>query len=201
MGSKIKDITGQRFGRLTVIAHVGYRRKYALWQCECDCGNSTIVIGSDLRRGNTQSCGCLARDRSSEVHFMHGMDGTPTYKSWIGTKTRCYKPDDSHYKDYGGRGIRVCTRWKNSFENFLEDMGKRPEGKTLDRIDNDGNYTPDNCKWSTPKEQSRNQRTNKLITYQGETECLARWAEILNVNYETLRSRLSRHSPAIAFSM
>jgi len=198
---KVKDMTGQKFGRLTAISHVGYKRKYAMWKCQCECGKIITVLGSDLRRGNTKSCGCFKKDRASETHYIHGMDGTPTYKSWMGAKSRCCNPDDCHYKDYGGRGIMICGRWINSFENFLEDMGKRPQGKTIDRVNNDGNYSPENCRWSTPKEQSRNQRTNRLITYQKRTECLSVWAEILNINYETLRSRLARHLPEVAFNM
>ena len=147
-----------------------------------------VVPATNLITWRKISCGCL----ESAVKHGHAAGGiiSRTYKSWYGMKTRCYNPRQRQYKDYGGRGIKVCDRWLHSFENFLEDMGERPPGTTLERMDNDGDYCPENCKRATRVEQGNNTRTNKWITYEGETLTLHQWSTRLGINPGTLYSRL-----------
>lgn len=166
MGRPRLELTGQRFSRLLVLAFANYdKRRNTFWLCLCDCGKQITVRGTALKIGRVASCGCYAREVSSKIHFKHGHrrrpDGkrSPTYRSYGAMKNRCYGETHPRYADYGGRGIQVCERWLESFENFLADMGERPTGKTLDRFPNkDGNYEPSNCRWATPKEQAANRR-------------------------------------------
>jgi hypothetical protein len=149
---------GSRFGRLTVVAlhSRGTIRVKPRWRCRCDCGNETIVDWC----ARTQSCGCVRREWSRRFSATHGRSRTPEYVVWTGIWQRCNNPKNQRWPDYGGRGIKVSERWR-SFESFLADMGERPEGMTLDREDNDGDYEKANCRWATPKQQSNNRRKRR----------------------------------------
>ncbi len=158
------DLTGLRFGRLTIIKYIQDIKK---WYGKCDCGGYKLANSSHLREGRIISCGCAKKENCGVHLFKHGDASggrkTSEYKTWKGMKERCRYVKHIAYENYGGRGIKVCERWINSFENFLSDMGRRPTPKhTLDRIDNDGNYEPSNCKWSTRSEQRLNQRPRRL---------------------------------------
>jgi hypothetical protein len=181
----------ERYGRLRVI---GRESHFAI--CICDCGSNRRVDTSKLRNGETRSCGCLAREISStRDHSTHGMTHTATYRSWQKMRDRCSNPKNDHWKLYGGRGIVVCERWRDSFENFLADMGTRPAGCTLDRFPNrDGNYEPGNCRWATSQQQGRNTRRCRPITAFGETKLMVEWSEDPRcaVGVDTLRARLRR---------
>lgn len=179
----VVDMVGFKSGRLTVVSRVeGKDRTCAYWQCACECGGVTIQRGKDLRTGKVKSCGCLNRQPiTGSPVLTHGHTSfhkaTKTYSSWLNIKQRCNNPKNPKYPDYGGRGISYCDRWE-SFENFLADMGERPTGTTIDRIDNGGNYEPGNCQWATNEQQSLNKRTSRLITWNGETKNLKQWADL-----------------------
>jgi hypothetical protein len=194
------DLTGQRFGRLLVERRSANRGTSAAWECACSCGARTTVTTGALRSGHTASCGCYSRERSAErlrsIARTHGENGSPEWLAWAGMRARCGNPKNHAFSRYGGRGIRVCTRWLDSYENFLADMGRKPSAKhSLDRIDNDGNYEPGNCRWATAMEQRHNRRDSRTITHNGETLSLADWARRTGMQLGTLWYRLSRGVP------
>ena len=190
---KPRNLTGQHFGNLVAIEKVPSRKGKSRWKCQCECGNITIVTAGDLTSGNTTSCGCKLKEAYHKNGIRlkkHGMCRTRLYTCWCDMKRRCTNPKNSHFKDYGGRGIKVCEEWNNS-TNFIEwalNNGYREE-LTLDRIDVNGNYEPSNCRWITIKEQANNTRRNINVEINGETHNLTEWARITGINIQTLRSR------------
>ncbi len=170
-------IIGSQFGRLIVLKKSKTLYKY---ECLCVCGKTATVHRYDLIKSHTQSCGCLQQEATAAASRTHGLTHTPTYNSWYAMRQRCHYKGSISYPRYGARGIKVCKRWRDSFKNFITDMGTRPKGYYLDRIDNSGDYTPSNCKWSTKKDQARNRRTSRMITAFGKTKCIAAWAEESN---------------------
>lgn len=190
------NLIGERFGRLVVVARLGTIHGRVYWSARCDCGNETKSSTNDLRSGDSKSCGCLRADTLQAARLKHGESGyvkTPEYRAWLQMKQRCYNPRTRCFDRYGGRGIKVCDRWLESFVDFLADMGRRPEQcTTIDRIDNDGDYTPRNCAWATNGAQARNRSSNRAIEFRGETLLLVEWVERLGLRYETVRYRLNR---------
>ena len=188
-----RDLTNERFGRLVVIGFAGRgARKLLIWNCQCDCGTECTSYGYGLTGGVKRSCGCFQSEVTSKRSKTHGMTKSPTYKSWRSMIRRCEAPGDISYPRYGGRGISVCARWRDSFQAFLDDMGERPSrSQQLDRIDNEGNYTPGNCRWATRKEQARNRRSNTMLSHDGKTMCIAAWADHLGWTQGQIHNRLS----------
>lgn len=184
------NLVGQRFTRLLVIEECGRRNTFKLWRCICDCGKEVFVTTGHLRNGDTKSCGCFNRAQQKELHTKHGMSKTRLHGIWLNMRKRCYDETNNRFYRYGGRGITVCDDWKGSFENFRDwaISNGYSEGKSLDRIDNDGNYCPENCTWSDAKTQARNRRTSHLEY--GKT--LSEWSEILGINYDLLQQRIVR---------
>lgn len=193
-----KNLTGKQFGRLSVLGRVPTSSGYSYYACVCECGSSTVARGANLSTGNTASCGCLRADSLSARSRSHGMSKTTTYKSWCHMKERCLNEGNQDYKDYGGRGIKVCERWLNSFECFLADMGEKPDGKySIDRLKTDGDYCPENCRWSTNEQQARNRRNNHPVEFNGRTQLLVEWSQETGVRQETIRYRL-KHGWSVA---
>lgn len=193
------DLTGKRFGRTTVVAFERFdlsksipagrtkRKPIAVWRCLCDCGAEHLARGGNLKSGNTASCGCLhIGGRPAE---RHGHYNSGSYSSWDHMNQRCRNPKNKKYPLYGGRGITVCDRW-STFSAFLEDMGERPDGKTLDRIDPERGYSPDNCRWATVVEQNRNLRTATRTVFEGREVPLTELAERFGIHIKTLKGRL-----------
>ena len=197
MGSFI-DLTEQVFGRLTVIErvptiHCGETR----WRCKCSCGNEVVTTTGRLRNGSAKSCGCLHRESARNLGAKsktHGSTHTRLYRIWANMKTRCLNPRNKNFEHWGLRGITICDLWKTSFEEFQKWAIRSGynDTLTLDRIDNMKGYSPENCRWVTAKIQARNTRKNRIITWNGESHCLAEWAEILQTPITTLYNRLSR---------
>lgn len=197
---KFIDLTGDVYARLTVIGL--HPEKTAAgrhqWRCRCECGKRIVALSNNLRRGNTQSCGCLQKEAIAEIAVRtntthgHASKGrTPEYQSYRSMIERCSNEAAINYENYGGRGIAVCKRWlgENGFANFLADLGPRPAGTSLERKRVNGNYTPTNTRWATCKEQANNRRDNVRVTYHGVTRSLMGWSDATGISYFTLQSR------------
>lgn len=201
---KLIPLNGRRFGRLLVLNREENPGGKVLWNCLCDCGNFTIVSSDSLLRKpeGTKSCGCLWYEqvaKSTKHGFKRRNRKIPSeYIIWCQIKQRCYDTNHISYHNYGGRGIKVCDRWAHSFENFLEDMGEKPSSKhSIDRIDNNADYSPENCRWATKKVQLRNKRNNRLMTFNGQTKTLVEWSEETGIHPQLIRQRIDRDQLSI----
>jgi hypothetical protein len=193
---KRTDFTGQIFGRLTAIAR---QHKTAngrmLWLFSCECGGQKVADLNEVKRGNTRSCGCLANEQrkkaaQKQTHTFSRSNMPRERKSWEMMIARCHNREHVSFKNYGALGVTVCARWLDSFENFVTDMGPRPAGMTLDRLDGTKEYCLENCRWATRKEQANNRRTNHRITIDGETKTIAQWADHLGISCHVIRTRI-----------
>jgi len=187
------DLTSKKYNRLLVLQRYEKEGKKVYWLCKCDCGNEFIARGDNLKNGEIQSCGCLHRDVMRNIKTSHNQSRTKLHYVWNTILQRCENPNDKKAKDYLGRGITVCPEWHDyiKFAQWAKDNGYK-EGLSIERINNDKGYSPENCKWATAIEQANNMRSNRRIEYNGETKTLAQWARLYNINYFTLRNRLER---------
>ena len=191
---RLLDLTGKRFGRLTVVSRAENSKSgKTRWHCKCDCGNECVVHGDSLKSGNTKSCGCVRREYNHNKATTHGMSGTPLFAVWWAMISRCKNPNNKSYKNYGGRGIRVCDEWTHS-SKFFEWAIKNgyAEGLTIERIDVNRGYEPNNCKWIPKEEQARNKTNNRMIEINGERKCLAQWCEEYSVDYFMVHQRICK---------
>lgn len=177
----IPDLVGNTYGRLTVLANLGYENGRSSWYCQCSCGWFKITDSKSLNTGATSSCGC--------VRIKHGLTATPLHKVWGSMRERCNNPKAKSYPHYGGRGIKVCPRW-NDFELFLSDMGPRPLGKSIERRNNDGDYEPDNCYWADDSQQQQNTRRTRMLTARGVTKPMIEWTRSLGASDTLIIQRL-----------
>jgi hypothetical protein len=188
----VEDLTGQQFDRIVVVAYSHKHKKKHRWLCRClDCGRVTAKTRYEIWKYN---CKCHQAEAARANRLTHGHTQgkfSKTYSAWNNMRQRCENPANGHYGDYGGRGIRVCDRWQ-VFEHFLEDMGECPDGLTIERVNNAGNYEPGNCRWATVDEQARNKRNNRWLTLNGRTMCAKDWARELGIHYMTLITRMNR---------
>lgn len=190
----IIDLTGQTFGKLTVVEFMGRKNHHSWFRCVCECGGETTTTSNNLRRIHTVSCGCVNEKLFREASFTHRLCKHPLYVSWIGMRNRCYYKKHNRYKHYGGKGIKVCAEWKDNFQCFYDwsIANGWARGLSIDRKENDKDYCPENCKFSTVKEQSRNRTSNIIITINGITRIATEWAEITGGNATTIRSRFKK---------
>jgi len=194
-----QDLINRQFGKLTPLKPVKMTFRRIGWLCRCTCGNTVVVAGTLLRSGHSKSCGCLQRETARRCNTKHGMYQSREYQVWAGMLQRCYNPKEPSYSNYGARGISVCPQWRDSFERFFKDMGRRPSPKhSLDRIDNSAGYSPANCRWASKKEQARNQRGNHVLTLKGKSMTVVQWAEVTGISISALRHRLERGWPIAA---
>lgn len=193
--SKLIDLTGQRFGRLVVIEPCGRSKdRHIMWLCRCDCGNEVVVTASNLKKSNTKSCGCLRRERIKESHQTHGKTTTRLYGIWCDIKTRCLNPKNRAFSWYGDRGISVCDEWKEDFQSFYDWAMENgyEDDMSIDRINVNGNYCPENCRWVSMKTQANNRRSNHQLSLNGETRTITEWSEITGIKRHTILQRLKR---------
>lgn len=190
---RVQTFAGKKFNRLTAVRFIEMTSCKQVWEFKCDCGLTTVSAIRNVISGNTKSCGCFRLEATRKANTVHGCAArgakTPAYKSWKAMRDRCYRTSSDAFHNYGGRGIAICKRWED-FENFLSDMGERPEGLTLERRDNNLGYSPENCYWGTRRVQSLNRRTALMVTFNGETLNLSVWSERLGKQYDTLYMRL-----------
>ena len=199
-----KDLTGQKFFCWTVIKLSFRIGKRSYWECRCDCGAMQIVQEVNFKNERSWSCNCLKGNGKSKktkttykINILHGMSSWPEYKVWKSLRARCFNKNDKNFKDYGGRGIEVCESWRNSFTNFITDVGRRPSPThSIDRIDNNGNYEPNNCKWSNSSEQANNRRNNHILTLDGKSLNIMQWAKTTEIPYDEILRRLKEGWPA-----
>lgn len=190
LNPRTENMVGRQFGVLTVVSFAGYQHS-ARWLCRCECGRDREVFAFSLKTVGYPDCLCDSRHPDGKVAEVQ-----PEWSCYMGMIDRCLCPTNKHYAQYGGRGITVCKRWRRGFWLFLKDMGPRPSpGHSIDRINNGGNYEPENCRWATMKEQQRNTRANRLLTHNGETMPMATWAERFGMKYTTLKGRISMGWP------
>lgn len=194
MSSKAIDMTGVRYGSITAISAAGPSNGAKIkWLCRCDCGCDFVTCGGKIRSGEVISCPSCSRERVRLDRVTHGKRKTDEYRIWTHIKSRCFNPKVPSYKNYGGRGITMCDKWRESFDSFISDMGCRPStDHSIDRINNDGNYEPGNCRWATRKTQMNNTRVNRLIQIEGETKTMTQWADVIGVCREVVYKRLKR---------
>lgn len=191
---KISIRIGQHYGELEVTDYAFVKNKRTYWKCKCSCGNETVVCGSNLTTGHTKSCGCLQQKNREEIHITHGMRKTRLYREWVNMKARTTYDCADKSGRYLKRGISLCKEWRDTPNNFFEwavNNGYQ-DNLTIDRIDNDKGYSPDNCRWITPEKQQRNKSTNLMITYKGIKKCLADWVDELNLNYHKVYQRIRK---------
>lgn len=195
----LENLVGSKFGKLKVIKQSDTKNNKRYWECICDCGNKTIVPTSRLKNGHIKSCGCLSREITTKRNMKHGKGHTRLYKIWAGIKKRCLNKKCISYKNYGGRGIIICDEWKDSFEIFYEWSMNNGYNKnlTIDRIDVNGNYEPNNCRWITMKEQSNNKRDNRYITINSQTKTLSEWSDYYKINPKVVENRINRYKWSI----
>lgn len=198
MPNRIYDLTGQRFGRWTVLTREGSdKQKAATWLCRCDCGKEQIVRGYALRYGHTKSCGCLPSEQVAKRNWKHGGSRTKLYRVWDGMKKRCINLNEPAYKNYGGRGISVCDEWVRSFESFRDwglSHGYR-DGLSIDRVNNDGDYCPENCRWADAKTQGNNRRSNRLLEFSDETHTISEWSDLTGIPQDVITYRIKAGWP------
>jgi hypothetical protein len=190
------DLVGQTFGRLLVVARVeSTRHGKRRWLVECTCGVRKEVTGGNLTTGQVLSCGCLSRERTTQRNTTHGLHSRAEYEVWKSLRQRCFNPHKANFRDYGGRGIKVCERWE-SFSNFLADMGPPPTpAHSIDRVNNDGDYEPANCRWATIAEQCNNTRANVVFESGGKRMTMSQWARASGIGLTTIHGRLRRGWP------
>jgi len=205
------ELAGKRFGKLVAIESSETRNGNVLWRFKCDCGNEKVMMTGSIVSGRYKSCGCDMQkwrqefgksNKWSSGAVTHGKCYTPEYRAWQGMKSRCYHKGNQNYKNYGGRGIVVCDKWKDDFAQFYKDMGDKPGTEySIERIDNNGNYSANNCKWETRKGQRRNTRRNVYVEYQGKNMCMRDWAEFFGIDTSTMsnRSRKLGHHGAVEY--
>lgn len=193
--SKIVDLTGKEFGFLKVLS-ITNERKYGkvVWLCKCECGKEHKVISGNLINGSTISCGCKNKLNLSKANYKHGLSDSRIYNIYICMKERCYNKNSTSYENYGGRGITICQEWLDDFMNFYNWSMENgyEDGLSIDRIDSNGNYEPNNCRWETSKTQNNNTRKNRIICYEGKNNSVSEWSRITGIKRSTINARLNR---------